>query len=82
MSKFTSPAIQAMNLVRYIGDEVSESGVPIQFLNCADIRKTIGAPSDDFAGQLVEDLNKRGTVKFVERSRERGVRAFSRYVES
>ena len=29
MSNFTSPAIQAMNLIRYIGDEVSKSGEPI-----------------------------------------------------
>ena len=40
MSNFTSPAIQAMNLVRYIGDEVSESGMPIRYLNCADIHDT------------------------------------------
>ena len=29
MSEFTSPAVQAMNLIRYIGDQVSESGKPI-----------------------------------------------------
>lgn len=75
MSNFTSPAIQAMNLVRYIGDEVSESGMPIRYLKCADIHKTIGAPSEDFAGQLIQDLNERGTVKFAERSRERGAGA-------
>ena len=64
MSNFTSPAIQAMNLVRYIGDEVSESGSPIFRLDCADICKTIGAPTDVFADQLLEDLVSRGTVKF------------------
>ena len=80
MSNFTSPAIQAMNLIRYIGDKVSESSVPIRHLNCADIHKTIGAPSEDFAGQLIEDLDKRGTVKFKERSRERGVVAAFFYV--
>ena len=29
MSKFASPAIQAINLIRYIGDEVLDSGQPI-----------------------------------------------------
>ena len=64
MSTFISPAIQAMNLVRYIGDEVSESGSPIFRLDCADIFKTIGAPSDVFADQILKDLAERGTVKF------------------
>ena len=71
MSEFTSPAVQAMNLIRYIGDEVSKAGMPVRHLKCADIHETIGAPSEDFAGQLIEDLDKRGTVKFRERNRER-----------
>jgi len=80
MSNFTSPAIQVMNLIRYIGDEVSESGMPIRYLNCADIHESIAAPSENFAGQLIEDLNQRGTVKFKERSRERGIAAAFFYV--
>ena len=63
MSNFTSPAIQAMNLVRYIGDEVTQSGRPITLLNCATIQKAIGAPSAEFVKQLIEDLKKDGTVK-------------------
>ncbi len=63
MSNFTSPAIQAMNLVRYIGDEVSRSGKPIEMLDCADIQEVISAPSEEFVEQLIEDLKRRGTIK-------------------
>ena len=73
MNKFTSPAIQAMNLIRYVGDEVVRSGESIEILRCADIRETIGAPSDEFAGQLIEELDKLGTIKFGDISPERGV---------
>ena len=63
MSNFTSPAIQAMNLVRYIGDEVARLGEPILNFECEDILEIIGAPSDDFVQQLIEDLIECGTVK-------------------
>ncbi|MCY4390036.1 MAG: hypothetical protein OXC18_23305 [Desulfurellaceae bacterium] len=63
MSNFTSPAIQAMNLVRYIGDEVVRLGKPIEMLDCADIQEIIGAPSGEFVEQLIEDLKRRGTIK-------------------
>ena len=63
MSNSTSPAIQAMNLVRYIGDEVLRLGRPIHSLDCIKIRIMIGSPSDEFVKQLIEDLKNRGTVK-------------------
>ena len=63
MSNFTSPAIQAMNLVRYIGDEVVRLGAPIRTFDYDDIREIIGAPSDKFVQQLLEDLKERGTIK-------------------
>ena len=63
MSNFTSPAIQAMNLIRYIGDEVARLGKSIERLDCADIQEIIGAPSDEFVEQLIEDLKRRGTIK-------------------
>ena len=64
MSNFTNPAIQAMNLIRYIGDKVvSQSGRPITLLNCATIQEDISAPSDEFVEQLIEDLKRRGTIK-------------------
>ena len=55
--------MQAMNLVRYIGDEVSRSGQSIEHFRCADIREIIGAPSPEFVPHLIEDLKKRGTIK-------------------
>ena len=63
MNEFTSPAVQAMNLIRYIGDQVSESGKPI---SCSSaISAEIGAPSDEFFEQLVEDLFKRDIIKMT-----------------
>lgn len=63
MNKFPSPAVQAINLIRYIGDQVSESGKPI---SCSSaISAEIGAPSDEFFEQLVEDLFKRDIIKMT-----------------
>ena len=64
MSNFTTPAIQAMNLIRYIGDEVSESGEPIYQLS--GIKTIIDAPSKMFADQLVEKLGESGIIKMGE----------------
>ena len=63
MSNSTNPARQAMNLVRYIGDEVARLGEPIRVLYYANIREIIGAPSVALVQHIVEDLQKRGTVK-------------------
>ena len=64
MSNFTSPAIQAMNLIRYIGDEVSKSGEPIYQL--PGLKTIIDAPSETFAEQLVEELGGSGIIKMGE----------------
>ena len=58
MSKFASPAIQAINLIRYIGDEVLESGRPIDQLS--GISEIIGSPSEELADQILEELHQRG----------------------
>ena len=63
MSNSTSPAIQGMNLVRYIGDEVLRLGEPIRVLSYVDILEIIGAPSVGLVQHLIEDLKERGTVK-------------------
>ena len=54
MNDFTSPAVQAMNLIRYIGDEVAKTGKPIGQL--PDVSAQIGAPSDQFSYELLEEL--------------------------
>ena len=63
MNEFRSPAIQAMNLIRHIGDQVSESGEPIGKFSGGQIQDVIGAPSAVFAEQLVEDLGGRRRAK-------------------
>ena len=65
MNNFTSPEIQAMNLIRYIGDQVSQSGEPIPQLFGADLQNAIGAPSKKFAEQLVEELEERAVIKMA-----------------
>ena len=51
----------AMNLIRYIGDQVSETGQPIdQFSGVASI---IGAPSEKISDNLVEELEERGLLR-------------------
>ena len=61
MSDFTSPAVQAMNLIRYIGDEVSRSGEPINSL--PGLKAIIDAPSEMFATQLVKELSTKGIIE-------------------
>lgn len=61
MNKFISPAVQAMNLIQYIGNQVSKSGKPISRL--PKISAKIGAPSEEFLEQLVDELDKRGIIK-------------------
>ena len=63
MNEFTSPAMQAMNLIRYIGDQVSELGKPISSL--PKISKEIGASSEEFLEQLVEELCERSIIKMT-----------------
>ena len=62
MNDFISPAIQAMNLIRYIGDEVSRSGEPVH-PSGDTLCPIIGASSEEFVAQLAEDLEKSGIIK-------------------
>ena len=62
---FTSPARQVMNLIRFIGDEVSKSGEPIRQLSGSSIQSTISAPSEKFATSLFEDLSQRGVIQIA-----------------
>ena len=64
MNEFTSPAVQAMNLIRYIGDEVSKSGEPLGQL--PGISEQIGAPSKQFFEELVEELYERGLIRMMD----------------
>ncbi len=64
---FTNPATQAMNLIRYIGDEVSKSGEPIRQLS--GISEIVGASSKKFAEQMLEELYGSGIIKMSEPTR-------------
>ena len=61
MRDFTSPAVVAMNLIRYIGDRVSESREPIPRL--AGIAGIIGAQGDELANHLIEELEEKGLIR-------------------
>ena len=65
MSDFTSPAVQAMNLIRHIGDEVSKSGRPLASLG--NIHRIIGSPTKQFAEKILEELwSQKGLVQMSE----------------
>lgn len=65
MNNFTNPAVQAMNLIRYIGDLVSQSGTPISQLSATDLQSAIDAPSEEFVEQLVEELYKMDVIRMA-----------------
>ena len=75
-NNFSSPAVQAMNLIRYVGDRVSESGEPIGQLSCPEIQRAIDAPSEIFAEQLIEEMCEYATIKMAEPIRTFGGTAF------
>ena len=64
MSSFVNPAAQAINLIRYIGDKIIESGKPIGQLS--GFAKSIGASSQELADGLLEELYARSLVKMWE----------------
>ena len=61
MSNFINPKIQVMNLIRYIGDEVSRTGNPIERLNIEP--QDVGAPSEILLDSLVEELKTKALLK-------------------
>ena len=60
MKNSVSRTAQATSLILYIGDKVRESGKPIDRLN--DFAKSIGAPSEESANKLLEELRSKGIV--------------------
>ena len=64
-----NPAIQAANLIRYIGDEVTESGEPIHHLHSEDFYREIGSPSQKFAAGVMSDLCEQGIIKATSTTR-------------
>ena len=63
-NNFNSPAVQAMNLIRYIGDRVLESGEPIRNLPCN--LEISNSPSREFFIEIVEELYEQGILRMSE----------------
>ena len=61
-----NPAAQAVNLIRYIGDRVTELGEPIVQLRPEDFYEEAGSPSPRFAVSLLADLCGQGVIKTAE----------------
>ena len=59
-----NPALQALNIIRFIGDRVIENGEPIELLP-PEFTSEIGAPSRRFAIDLVNELKNRTIVDGV-----------------
>ncbi len=64
MSKFVNPKIQAINLIQHIGDIVSQTGTPIDKYSANP--EDIGAPSQDFLNDLIEELINKGLIKVAD----------------
>ena len=80
MTEYISPSVQAMNLIRYIGDEVLKTGLPIKELSFSPytgdlnnlikehpygIAEEIGIQSAELASELLEELQERGLIRMV-----------------
>jgi len=63
-SSLPSPAVQAANIIRYIGDEVSRSGELVPSLP-VDFSAIIGAPKRELAALLATELRDRGTLRGI-----------------
>ena len=66
MADYVTPAEQAMNLIRYIGDEVKREGCPIDiaFSKTPDI---MGAQSQELAEGIIVELQERRLIKIGQR---------------
>jgi len=59
-----SPAQQAVNALRYVGDRVTNEGKPVDILP-PEFSAIIGSPSREFACNLVVDLKNHGLVSGI-----------------
>ncbi len=75
MTSFINPSVQKSNLIRYVGDRVSESGRPIRQLPLRELCENIGAPSEEFADQLIVELDDQ-LIKMGKPIRAQGIAIF------
>ena len=62
------PMAQATDLIRYIGDQVSKTGISIRQMSATEIRIQTGSPSEELAAQLIHELSADGVVTFNDMS--------------
>ena len=70
-SALPSPAIQAANIIRFIGDEVLRTGERIPRLPVG-FHAIVGSPNREFAARLAEELCDRGVLKGIDASSDSG----------
>ncbi len=63
--KLPNPAIQAENIIRFVGDHLLNSGSKIENLPI-DFHAIIGAPSREFAVELALELQKRDLITCID----------------
>lgn len=64
MKKFINPLDQRINIIRYIGDKVTEKGGTINF-HISDITRLNGEADEILSHSLIEELEKRGEIIFA-----------------
>lgn len=64
MKKFINPLEQRINIIRYIGDKVTEKGGTIA-LRISDITPLNGEADETLSHYLIEELEKRGEIIFA-----------------
>ena len=66
MKKFLNPLEQRINIIRYIGDKVTEKGGTID-VDIGDITRLNGEVGEILSHSLIEELEKRGEIIFTGR---------------
>lgn len=63
--RLPSPAQQAVNIIRFLGDRISESGNPVRELP-PHFHASVGSPNRDFALRICQQLAARGLVSAMD----------------
>ena len=59
VTEFKSPIIQAMNIIRHVGDGMSKTGEPVKVDHVKEIMES---PSNEFGESVINELCKRGLM--------------------
>ncbi len=62
--RLPSPAQQAMNIVRFVGDSIAREGKPLSEFP-RDVHAIVGSPSRDFALRIVRQLRNQGLIEAI-----------------